>query len=155
MRTLTSHARREVAAFGSYPEAQRAVDYLSDHGFPVETVAIVGQGLRYVEQVTGRLTTARAALQGALQGALLGAFFGLLAGLLFTLDPNPAVPLLVLYGLVVGAVFGAIAGALGHAATGGERDFASVSGMSADRYAMEVDEGHADRAVELLHEYEA
>jgi uncharacterized membrane protein len=153
MKTLAAGARREVAAFDTYAEAQRAVDHLSDRGFPVEQIAIVGQGLRYVEQVTGRLTTARAALLGAAQGALLGAIFGLLAGLLFTLDPNPAVPLLVLYGLVVGAILGAIAGAVAHAMTGGERDFASVSGMDADRYVLLVSEDHAEKAAELLRAY--
>jgi hypothetical protein len=83
-----------------------------------------GEGLRYVEQVAGRLTTARAALVGAAQGALLEALIALLAGLVFTLDPDPALPLLVLYGIAVGALLGALPGALSHAATGGERDFA-------------------------------
>ena len=151
MKTMVSQtSRRPVAAYDSYAEAQRAVDLLSDRGFPVEKVAIIGQGLRYVEQVTGRLTTGRAALQGALQGALLGAFFGLLMGLIFTYDPNPAVWLLLLYGLVVGALFGAALGAALHLATGGTRDFSSVPGMQAERYEIVVDEDVADRAAELL-----
>ena len=151
MKTVVSPtSRRPVAAYDSYAEAQRAVDLLSDRGFPVEKVAIIGQGLRYVEQVTGRLTTGRAALLGALQGALLGAFFGLLMGLIFTYDPNPAVWLLLLYGLVVGALFGAALGAALHLATGGTRDFSSVPGMQAERYEIVVDEDVADRAAELL-----
>ena len=151
MKTMVSQtSRRPVAAYDSYAEAERAVDHLSDRGFPVDKVAIIGQGLRYVEQVTGRLTTGRAALQGALQGALLGAFFGLLMGLIFTYDPNPAVWLLMLYGLVVGALFGAALGAGLHLATGGTRDFSSVPGMEAERYEVVVDEDVADRAAELL-----
>ena len=151
MKTVVSQtSRRPVAAYDSYAEAQRAVDLLSDRGFPVEKVAIIGQGLRYVEQVTGRLTTGRAALLGALQGALLGAFFGLLMGLIFTYDPNPAVWLLLLYGLVVGALIGAALGAALHLATGGTRDFSSVPGMQAERYEVVVDEDVADRAAELL-----
>ena len=47
-------ARRTIASFSSYAEAERAVDFLSDQGFAVERVAIVGTGLRYVEQVAGR-----------------------------------------------------------------------------------------------------
>jgi uncharacterized membrane protein len=158
MQTLTrqqARQAREVAAFDTYAEAQRAVDHLSDRGFPVEHVAIVGKGLSYVERVTGRLTTARAALLGAMQGALLGAVFGLLAALIFTLDPNPASALLVLYGLVLGAILGALLGALTHSSTGGERDFASVAGMEAERYIVEVDEELADRATELLGAYQA
>jgi uncharacterized membrane protein len=151
MRTVVSQtSRRPVAAYDSYAEAQRAVDYLSDRGFPVDKVAIIGHGLRYVEQVTGRYTTGRAALVGALEGALLGAFLGLLMGLIFTYDPNPAMWLLILYGLAVGALIGAGLGAALHLATGGTRDFSSVAGMQAERYEVVVDEDVADRAAELL-----
>ena len=48
MRNVASRPRRTVASYDDYPQAERAVDYLSDHGFPVEHVAIVGHGLRYV-----------------------------------------------------------------------------------------------------------
>jgi hypothetical protein len=113
-------------------------------------VAIVGHGIRYVEQVTGRLTTLRAAALGALEGALIGAFFGLLMALIFTYDPNPVWPLLILYGLVAGALVGAAIGALLHAATGGTRDFTSAPGLQAERYEILVDEQVADRAAELL-----
>ncbi len=152
MRTVvpTHIPRRAVAAYDSYEEAQRAVDRLSDRGFPVAKVAIVGEGLKYVEQVTGRLTIGRAAGLGAAQGALIGGLFGALLALFFTYDPNPAVPLLILYGVVAGAILGAILGALLHAATGGERDFSSVSGMRSDRYEILVDEDVADRAETIL-----
>src|SRR5688500_19204485 len=82
---LTS--RRTVASFATYADASRAVDYLSDHKFPVERVAIVGHNLRLVEQVTGRRTKGRAALEGAMVGALIGAFFGFLFGLFDWVDP--------------------------------------------------------------------
>jgi uncharacterized membrane protein len=146
----THTPRRAVAAYDSYDEAQRAVDRLSDQGFPVEKVAIVGEGLKYVEQVTGRLTIARAALLGAAQGAVIGGLFGVLLALFFTYDPNPAVPLIILYGIAVGALFGAILGALLHAATGGTRDFSSVAGMRSDRYEILVDEDVAERAEAVL-----
>jgi hypothetical protein len=150
MRTTDARPRRPVATFDDYAEAQRAVDRLSDQGFPVERVAIVGTGLRYVEQVTGRLTTGRAALLGALQGATLGTLFGLVFGLIFTIDPNPAILLLMLYGLVSGALVGALLGALTHTATRGERDFASVAGMQAERYEVMVEDEVADRAAEVI-----
>ena len=140
-------ARRTVATYSSYRDAERAVDHLSDQGFPVERVAIVGTGLRYVEQVAGRVTTGRAALTGALQGALLGLLFALLFGLFFT---GPGFFGLLVYAIVLGALFGALFGALGHAATGGRRDFASTSSTQADRYEVQVDEAHAAQAEELL-----
>jgi hypothetical protein len=142
--------RRAVATFEAYADAQRAVDWLSDQGFPVERVAIVGTGLRYFEQVTGRFTTGRAAHLGAVQGALLGMVFGLGFGLIFTIDPDPAIVLLTLYGLASGAVLGALVGAVAHAATGGARDFSSVPAMQAERYEIMVDDEVADRAADLL-----
>jgi hypothetical protein len=142
-------SRHVVATYGSYREAERAVDYLSDEGFPVERVAIVGTGLRTVEQVAGRVTAARAALTGATQGALLGVLFALLFGIFFTVAAGGFLGIL-LYALVVGVLFGAVFGAMGHAAQGGRRDFASVSGMQAERYELQVDAEVADRAREMV-----
>jgi uncharacterized membrane protein len=138
-----------VATYRSYAEAERAVDFLSDKGFPVERVAIVGAGLKTVERVTGRVTTGRAALEGAAQGALIGLLFGLLFGLFFD---GPAFFGVVLYGLVAGAVFGAVLAAFYQAAQGGIRDFGSVSGIEAASYEVQVEQEVADRAKELLGE---
>jgi len=150
MRNVANRPRRNVASYDDYAEAERAVDYLSDQGFPVERVAIVGHGLRYVEQVQERVTVGRAALVGAVQGAILGLVFGALASLFFVLDPSPATALLLLYGLAAGAFLGAVLGVLAHLAAGSDRDFASVAGMEADRYDIVVDEEFAERAAELL-----
>ena len=150
MRNVANRPRRNVASYDDYAEAERAVDYLSDQGFPVERVAIVGHGLRYVEQVQERVTVGRAALVGAVQGAILGLVFGALASLFFVLDPSPATALLLLYGLAAGAFLGAVLGVLAHLAAGSDRDVASVAGMEADRYDIVVDEEFADRAAELL-----
>lgn len=46
-----------VVTYSEYDSAQVAVDRLSDTGFPVEHLDIVGSDLRLVERVTGRLTT--------------------------------------------------------------------------------------------------
>lgn len=144
-------ARRvPVGSYESYAEAQQAVDLLSDEGFPVGQVSIVGSGLRYVEQVAGRVTTARAALAGAGQGLFLGLMFGLLFGIFFTVVE--AFIGVVVYGAVLGALLGAVLGALSHAATGGRRDFASVSGMQAERYEVMADPEVAERARGLLTE---
>lgn len=139
---------RSVGSYDQYAGAQRAVDHLSDSGFPVEHASIVGSDLRLVEDVTGRLTTGRALVAGAVSGA----WFGLLVGLIFSLfseDAGSAVGL-VLGAIVLGAVFGAVFGAAAHAATGGRRDFASLQRLVAARYDVLVDEAHADRASELL-----
>jgi hypothetical protein len=138
-----------VATYRSYPEAERAVDFLSDRGFPVERVAIVGTGLKSVEQIAGRLTTCRAALIGAGQGAFVGLLFGLLFGLFFE---GPAFFGVLAYGLVAGIIFGALIGALGQAAQGGRRDFGSVTGLQAENYEVQVEHEVSARAKELLAE---
>jgi hypothetical protein len=145
--TLTPRAGRSVASYATYDEAQRAVDKLSDDGFPVENATIVGTDLRLVEQVTGRLTTGRAALAGAGSGAWFGLFLGVLVGLFTT---GPAWLGLLLGGLVIGAVWGAVFGFFTHWATGGRRDFSSERGIVAGRYDVMVTDAHADRARALL-----
>ncbi|MGM1062911.1 general stress protein [Saccharothrix sp. Mg75] len=139
-----------VGSYPTYADAERAVDHLSDQRFPVERTAIVGRGLSSFEQVTGRLTTGRAAGQSAVSGAVLGALFGWLFGLFNWVDPLVSGLLLALYGAVFGAVLGAVLGMIGHAMTGGRRDFSSVAGMRADSYDVLVDAAYAAQAGQLL-----
>jgi hypothetical protein len=145
--TFSEAGRETVASHATYIEAQRAVDALSDAGFPVDKVEIVGHGLRLVERVTGRLTTARAAGAGALSGAWFGLFIGLLVGL-FTSGPEWLG--LVLGGLLIGAFWGAVLGFVAHWMTRGQRDFSSVRGLVASRYDVSVQQDQAQRARELL-----
>lgn len=126
-----------VGSYPRYEQAQAVVDHLSDNGFPVETVSIVGADLRLVEQVTGRLTRGRAAMAGAASTGWLGLLFGLFIGLFA--ESSEALLALALYGLALGAVFGAVMGFVAHAATGGRRDFSSTRGLAASRYEVLVD----------------
>lgn len=139
-----------VGSFGSYPDAERAVDILSDNGFPVERVVVVGRGLNSYEQVTGRLTSWRAAGQGMLSGLVVGALFGWLFGILDWVSPLVSGLFLALYGAVLGAIVGAIVGFAGHSVTGGRRDFSSVTSLRADRYDVMVDPPLAEQAEDLL-----
>ncbi len=138
---------KQVASYESYEEVQRAVDRLSDASFPVENVEIVGRELRFVERVTGRLTTARAALAGAGTGAWFGLFIGLLVGL-FTTGAEWLG--LVLGGVVIGAAWGAVFGFVAHWATRGARDFTSLRTLAAGHYDLMVAEGQAESARALL-----
>jgi hypothetical protein len=151
-RPLDTGARTTVATYDNYRDAERAVDFLSDKGFPVERAAIIGTGLKTVEQIAGRLTTGRAALAGAGQGAMLGLIFGLLFSLFFE---GPEFLGVILYGVVLGTVFGTIFAAIGQAMQGGRRDFASVRGMQAERYEVQVDHEVSARAKQLLAEMPA
>lgn len=138
---------RILRSVPAYADAQATVDQLSDAGFPVERVRIVGTGLRSVEQVLGRMTTGRAAGRGALQGL----WFGLLLGLLFSIfAPGFGFLWILLISVGLGAVWGAIFGAIGHAATGGRRDFTSLQTMEAESYDVLVEGAHLDQARRLL-----
>jgi heat induced stress protein YflT len=136
-----------VGTYDTYLEAERAVDRLADSGFPVERTEIVGRELRVVEQVTGRMTSGRAAAAGAGAGAWWGLLIGLLVGLFTT---GPAWLGLIIGGLLIGAAWGAIFGFVAHRATGGRRDFSSTSGIVASRYDVTVPDEHVERARELL-----
>ena len=100
-----SESRRVIATYPDYAGAERAVDWLSDQGFAVEHVAIVGKGLRSVEQVSSRMSGGRAALIGAGYGALIGALFALLFGIFFD---GPNFGGLLLYSVANGVIFGAL-----------------------------------------------
>ena len=147
-RTATAAARRTIASYSTYAEAERAVDWLADHGFAVERSAIVGTGLRSVERVMGRMTRGRAAKVGAAQGAVIGVLFALLFGIFFT---GPQFAKLLVFALVVGGLFGAVWGALfQYADSGGQRDFVSASNIEAERYELQVEETAADEALGVL-----
>lgn len=135
-----------VASYRNYTEAQRAVDYLSDQKFPVQHTAIVGRDLHLVEKVVGRLTTGKAALAGLASGAWLG----LLIGLLLSLFSSNDFWKVMLTGLFIGAIWGVVFGALAHAATRGQRDFASRSALVAGIYDVLVTEPHVGQARQLL-----
>jgi hypothetical protein len=142
--------RRVVASHPTYADAERDVDYLADSGFAVERTAIVGRGLQYVEQVTGRMGYGDAALRGALSGALVGLLIGWLFAVFNWADPVVASGWLIVDGLWFGLLVGMIFGLVTHALLRGRRDFASIPAMRAERYDVEVDEQVADEAERLL-----
>ena len=137
-----------LASYPRYADAQSAVDKLSDARFPVERISIVGRDLRLVETVTGRLDWGRAALSGLATGAWFGLLVGLFIGI-FTDDARSWITL-VLWGLLFGAIAGVLFGLVSYAATGGRRDFVSVSSLVADRYEVLVDPATVDEARRLL-----
>lgn len=144
-----SAAWNTVARFDDYESAQRAVDRLSDDGFPVEKLDIVGSGLRLVERVTGRLTRSRAAGAGALSGMWAGLLFGILLGLFTSGHSFLAV---AATGAALGVLWGAVFGYVAHARTRGQRDFSSVRRLDATRYDLIARDGTVDRARYMLRE---
>jgi hypothetical protein len=143
---LTLDFPQSLGVYADYAEAQRAVDHLSDNGFPVENCLIVGTDLKQMERVTGRLTTGRVALGGLLSGAWMGLF----VGLIFSLFAATNLWALLAATVLFGALFGLIWALVGYAATRGRRDFSSVSMIVATRYEVLVEHKHAARGRELI-----
>ncbi len=140
--TPTEH-QHLLATFPTYVGAEQLVEVLSDKGFPVEHVQIVGNHLRSVEKVTGRLTPLRAASAGAASGAWVGLFIGLVLGLF---SNNNLLGLLISSALM-GAIWFASFGFFAQWATRGRRDFASTRSFEATSYDVLVDESFADQAI--------
>jgi len=138
---------QSLGVFDDYAGAQKAVDHLSDEGFPVENCLIVGTELRQVERVTGRLTTGRVLMAGAGSGAWLGLLIGILLGLFAGEDQW--VPT-VLGAIGLGIVFGVVSGLLGYAATRGRRDFSSVQRIVATKYEVLVEHKFLAQGQQLL-----
>ena len=143
---LTLDFPQSLGVYDDYAAAQKAVDFLADHEFPVENCLIVGTDLKQMERVTGRLTTSGVALGGLLSGAWLGLF----VGLIFSLFGDENALATILSTALFGALFGVIWALVGYAATRGRRDFRSVSMIVATRYEVLVEHKHAIRGRELL-----
>ena len=144
---LTLDYPLSIGVFDTYPEAQRAVDALSDAGFPVQNCLIVGTDLRQLERVTGRLTWGRVLMGGALSGLWLGLFVGVIFSLFTT---STSVFAQVVSTMLFGAVFGAVWAAIGYAATRGQRDFTSVSRIVPSKFEILTEHKVAQQARELL-----
>lgn len=138
---------QSLAVFDKYEDAQQAVDYLSDHEFPVQNVMIVGTDLRTVERVTGRLTRGRVAAGGAMSGAWLGAFVALIFSLF---DRAGSTTGTFLFTVLAGMGFGLVWALIGYALTGGHRDFTSIQQVVATRYEVLCEHRYAARGRELL-----
>lgn len=135
-----------VATYETYDEAQKAVVTLAEADFPVTQVSIVGNELTSVERVTGKLTSARAAVAGAASGAWLGLFLGLVT-FLFSPVPNLS---FVVGAVIIGVGFGAIYGIVSYSITRRRRDFTSVMQVTATSYSVVVDPDSLHRARNVL-----
>lgn len=136
-----------VASYSTYLEAQKAVDHLAEHQFPVQQVTIVGSDLKMVERVLRRLSYPSAAIGGFASGA----WFGLFVGLILTLFSSSALDLMI-PAVLFGGAFGLLFSIITYSLTRGRRDFTSSSQIVASSYAVLCASEHAGRARQLLAE---
>ena len=135
-----------VATYDTYAEAQAAVDTLAKADFPVKQVSIVGNDLKSVERVTGKLSYARAGGAGAASGAWLGLFFGLV---LFLFSGSPDLSF-VLAAALIGAGFGMIFSIVSYSINRRRRDFTSTMQVISSSYSIIVDADSIHRARNVL-----
>lgn len=135
-----------VASFPTYEAAQKAVSSLIAGDVPAKEIAIVGQGLRSIEKVTGRLGYATAARQGAINGVLLGLLFSA-----FIVIGTPSVPIQAFVGVIfVGIAIGMLLSIITYSLIRRRRDFASVMQVVADHYEVTVLPPSIQRARQLI-----
>jgi hypothetical protein len=146
------HASQVLAVTDDYAQAEAIVNMLGKHDFPVEHVRIVGDGLRFVEQVKGRLTVWGSIGRGAAGGALTGVLIGWIFGLFNWVAPVVTSLLLAFYGLVFGAIVGGIAGAINYLLMRGRRNFVSMSSVKPSHFEVLVDNAWVSTARQILHE---
>ena len=135
-----------LGTYETYVEAQQVVDRLAKADFEVAKLTIVGNDLKTVERVTGKLTYGRAALAGAASGA----WFGLFLGLLFFIFASA--PTLAFLGAaaLIGAGFGMLFGIVSYAVNRRRRDFTSTHQVLASNYQIIIDPQLTAKAQALL-----
>lgn len=139
-----------IGSYTSYLDAQKAVDYLADEKFPVRHVSIVGNDLKIVERVTGKLSYPRVALTGAMTGAWFGLFIGVMLSF-FDSASNAGAPYLnVFTAVLLGAALWMLFAIIGYAAQRGKRDFTSTNQVLATSYDVIVTADVAADARRLL-----
>jgi hypothetical protein len=135
-----------VASFPTYEAAQKAVSTLIAAEIPARDIAIVGQNLRSIERVTGRLGYAAAARSGAINGLLLGLLFSAILVI-----GSPSVPIQAFVGvLFVGIAIGMLLSIITYSVVRRRRDFASVMQVVADRYEVTIAASSIHRARQVL-----
>ena len=135
-----------VASFPKYEAAQKTVSRLIAGDVPARDIAIVGQGLRSVERITGRLGYAAAARSGAINGVLLGLLFSAILVI-----GTPSVPIQAFVGVIfVGIALGMLLSIISYSLVRRRRDYASVTQVLADHYEVTVAASSIHRARQVL-----
>lgn len=122
------------------------VDKLAKLDFDVRQLSIIGNDLKTVERVTGKLTYGRSAITGAVSGAWFGLFAGTIL-FVFTSSPNLTYAFAV---VLIGAAFGMLFGIVSYGVNRRRRDYTSTQQVVAASYQVIAPSALIVRAQELL-----
>lgn len=135
-----------VASTRDYEVAQKTVSKLIAGEVPARDIAIVGQSVRTVERVTGKLGYAAAARSGAINGVLIGLVLS--AIMLFG---NPDAPISLFLGFIlIGVALGMVMSLVTYSIVRRRRDFASMTQMVADHYEVRVQAASLAKARQVM-----
>lgn len=123
-----------IASTKDYEAAQKIVSKLIAGEVPARDIAIVGEGVRTVERVTGKLGYAAAARSGATNGVLIGL---LLSAIMLFGTPDAPISLFLGF-LLIGVALGMIMSLVTYSIVRRRRDFASMMQMLAEHYEVRV-----------------
>ena len=124
---------QEVASFRNYHDAQAAIDKLSEAGFPLTNLAIIGKDVRTVERILGRMGAGKVFLQGLLSGLWLGLLAALMVSLIT--DKPLHFALLIALAVAMGLLTGTVR-AIGFMLSSRRRGFASARTVIAQSYSV-------------------
>lgn len=134
-----------VASYETYDQAQAAVAKVSGSDTELAGLAIIGNDLKLVERIVGRLTWGKVAMRGAIRGLGFGAFLGLMF-LVFVPDAVGSVLVFPLMGLA----FGILLAVVQHSIVRRKRDFASTQQVLASRYDVVAPQAVAGKAMHVI-----
>ncbi len=139
-----------VASFETYDQAQAAIAKVSSADAELAGLAIIGNDLKLVERIVGRLTWGRVASRGAIRGLGFGAFLGLM----FLVFVPEAVSSVLVFPLL-GLAFGILLAVVQHALMRRKRDFASTQQVLAARYDVVAPRERAGKAMHIIGQRDA
>ncbi|MBM7051093.1 MULTISPECIES: general stress protein [unclassified Rothia (in: high G+C Gram-positive bacteria)] len=135
---LTSHRSRD--------ELNTAVARLTDGGVPAQALFIVGNNIRQVEVIAGKITYAKAALSGAISGAT----FGALISVVMALVTNTSILANALTAVPLGIAFWMLTGVLSVARMKNKDAFATRATTVAESYDLMVVPQYSQQARQIL-----
>ncbi len=140
-----------ISSHRTYQSAQQTVRLFAAHGLPLHTTSIVGNNLKTVEHVTGKLSSANVALSGAITGGILGLLVGF--ALSFAQMAGSNTLIVMLAGILIGAGAGVFVNVLLYSLNPNRRTYQSHQHTVAASYDVYVEGEHRAAARALLQEH--
>lgn len=137
-----------VASFPEYEAAQKAASQLIEADIPPRDISIVGNGLRSVERITGRLGYLTAARGGLINGLMLGIGACAIQAIF-----NPTIPGAVYFAtLFICMTIGLALSFMSYFIMRRRRSFASVMAVLADHYDVTVKTTSIHKARQVMND---